>query len=590
MTHTTHKPKIAFLLLAICALLTLAGCGAPSISSSPERDYQAAEELLAQGQYAQAAEKFASLGSYEEASRLLMYSRAAAAAENGDFDSAKKAFTALGEFRDSPTMLQYYTVRESETAGRSALSAGDYSGALSLLKQAAADYDTFSGLRDTAERAASCLSALYEQGRGLLEAGRYAEARDLFAGLGDVNDSSGMKTYCEACLLDADGESLEAAALFAGIPSVLDASSRAEAARAAVYQQAVSLAGSGEPESAVMLFSSLGAYRDAEDQLNSAIRLLVQDRLKARDYEGALYWLDRAPDAVPLKSVDTADWPRFAAFLDAFVNAYLNFSAGTMDSWAGYYSMMPFIEQGGSLDRRFIQVTMIGSYSHNSYYQYYGSELLDLFLLEGGSYVAYVRASASASQPAGPNVVDRTFRILVQDIGGNLVAESLEDCLYGQENPHGRPVVTGPLPGGQLPADEDGDGIIIVDVMKKGFNGTMIIVLDPSRVFVGGPGAYGGSGMMLDELAKRYDALGGINGGGFIDEDGGGSGGLPEGLTIVDGKYYHWRDSGASAAFDDNNVLHVRYYDEETAKADHIRDCVSFGPALIVDGAAEYGD
>jgi exopolysaccharide biosynthesis protein len=95
--------------------------------------------------------------------------------------------------------------------------------------------------------------------------------------------------------------------------------------------------------------------------------------------------------------------------------------------------------------------------------------------------------------------------------------------------------------------------------------------------------------MLLEDLVKRYDALGGINGGGFIDEGGGGTGGLPEGLTIVDGKSYLWKDSGASAAFDENNVLHVGTYTVESAAAAGIRDCVSFGPALIIDGAPEYG-
>ena len=117
----------------------------------------------------------------------------------------------------------------------------------------------------------------------------------------------------------------------------------------------------------------------------------------------------------------------------------------------------------------------------------------------------------------------------------------------------------------------------------------MIIVLDPSRVFVGGPGFYGGNGMLLEELVRRYDALGGINGGGFIDEDGGGSGGLPEGLTILDGESYHWAGSGASAAFDENNILHVGDYSIESAAEEGIRDCVSFGPALIINGVGEYG-
>ena len=68
--------------------------------------------------------------------------------------------------------------------------------------------------------------------------------------------------------------------------------------------------------------------------------------------------------------------------------------------------------------------------------------------------------------------------------------------------------------------DEDGDGIIIVDVKKKGFVGKMMIILDPSRVLVGKPEVYGGYGMTLEDLAKRYDALGGVNGGGFYDPEG----------------------------------------------------------------------
>ncbi len=54
---------------------------------------------------------------------------------------------------------------------------------------------------------------------------------------------------------------------------------------------------------------------------------------------------------------------------------------------------------------------MIGTFSHNSNYNYYGSELLDLFALEPDYYLAYFRASAAASQPAGPNEVHRTFHL-----------------------------------------------------------------------------------------------------------------------------------------------------------------------------------
>ena len=139
--------------------------------------------------------------------------------------------------------------------------------------------------------------------------------------------------------------------------------------------------------------------------------------------------------------------------------------------------------------------------------------------------------------------------------------------------------------------DEDGDGIIIVDVKKKGFGGKMVIILDPSRVFVGKPEVYGGYGLTLDELAKRYDALGGVNGGGFYDPEGGGTGGYPDGLTVVGGEIFHEGNSTRTfCGLDKNNILHVGDYDSDEAVEDGIRDGVSFGPALIINGKGEYGN
>ena len=579
-----HRIKTIIPLLTLGMLLLLSGC-TPAV----QRNYESAEALLEQGNFEEAAAKFQDLGSFEEASLLQMYSRAALAAENGDYDSARRAFTALGSFRDSNEMLRYYEAREAEAAGRQALDASDSDTALVQLKNASDLYAALSGFRDAAAREAACLDALYQWGQTLLNASQYSSARSIFDALGSLEDSALLKIYCDASLLEADGAVLEAAELFSGIPTIRDAAARADAARESVYQQAISLSAAGEQESAIALLTELGDYRDAASQRNTTVHQIVQTRLQQGDYEGALLQLDTAPDVMPLQPVEASDHGRFAAFLDGFVQAYLHFSSGSLDSWTGYYGVLPYIEQGGALDRRLYQVTMIGSYSHNSNFIYYGSELLDLFLLDGDCYIAYLRAAASVIQPVGPVEVTRTFRILVRDVGGSLYVETLDDCLYGDtQSKSGRPVITGPLPNGELPVDEDGDGIILVDVMKKGFNGTMIIVLDPSRVFVGFPGFYGGSGMLLDELTRRYDALGGINGGGFIDEGGGGSGGLPEGLTIVEGETYLWVDSGASAAFDENNILHVGYYTKEAAAADGIRDCVSFGPALIVNGVGEY--
>ena len=581
----THRTKSALLLLPLCAFLLLTG-----FTSSVEKNYQEAEALLAQGDYEAASARLLELGGYEEASRLLMYSRAACAAESGDYDTARRAFSALDSFRDAPEMLRYYEGREAETGGRIALASEDYAGAIRELKNAAEIYGSLPGFRDTAERASACQSALYEQGRTLLDAARYAEARDLFAALGSYSDSAGLNGYCEACLLEAGGSSLAAAERFSALPGILDAAARADANREQVYQQALSLSAGGQQEASINLFNALGSYRDAREQRDSTIRLLLDERLRNGEYDGVSLLLDTAAEAMSLQRVDdAAQRARFEPFLDGFLEAYLHFSAGSMDSWSGYYGMLPYVDPNGALEYRFRQVTMIGSYSHNSNFIYYGSEFLDLYLLRENFYIAYVRASASVNQPRGPVEITRTFRLLVHDTEGSLIVEAMDDCLYGTSNPSGRLTVTCPLPNGELPADEDGDGILVVDVMKKGFQGTMIVVLDPSRVFLGGPGFFGGNGMILEDLVARYDALGGINAGGFIDEDGAGSGGFPEGLTVLEGEAYLWADSGASAAFDNNNVLHVGFFKKEEVAELGIRDCASFGPQLIVDGQPEYG-
>ncbi len=134
--------------------------------------------------------------------------------------------------------------------------------------------------------------------------------------------------------------------------------------------------------------------------------------------------------------------------------------------------------------------------------------------------------------------------------------------------------------------DEDGDGVIFVDVKRSGYQGYMLIVLDPTRVFIGMPEAYGGVGLTLGEMCEKYEAIGGINAGGFKDPNNAGLGGVPQGLTIVDGYCYsddYWSTEG-TAGFDANGLLHVGFYTYEDCVALGIENAVSFGPVLISNG------
>ena len=135
--------------------------------------------------------------------------------------------------------------------------------------------------------------------------------------------------------------------------------------------------------------------------------------------------------------------------------------------------------------------------------------------------------------------------------------------------------------------DEDGDGIIIDQVVKKLCTGYMMIVQDPSRVFVGKPDNFGGSGLSVEAMCKKYNAIGGINGGGYFDDGGGGSGGIPTGLTVSEGVFYNENlESGIFIGFDQAGILHVGNIDTATAHDVGIRDGVTFslGPILVANG------
>lgn len=132
------------------------------------------------------------------------------------------------------------------------------------------------------------------------------------------------------------------------------------------------------------------------------------------------------------------------------------------------------------------------------------------------------------------------------------------------------------------------DGVRVISVSGKTFNGKLIFVDDPTRVFVGTPDKYGEKckGLTVMSMVEKYDALVGINAGGFVDPDGKGTGGLPEGLVISGGKLL-WGSKAATysiAGFDSDGRFYAGYMTGERALSLGISEAVSFGPPLIING------
>lgn len=138
------------------------------------------------------------------------------------------------------------------------------------------------------------------------------------------------------------------------------------------------------------------------------------------------------------------------------------------------------------------------------------------------------------------------------------------------------------------------DGIEIYDVVGATYKGKMMVIDDPSRVFIGIPPAgYGAGkyGMSVYNMVKHYGAIAGINGGGFYDPDGMGTGGIPEGYVIYEGNLV-WDTycTGSIVGFDKDHILHVGLVSPEYAKTLGMQYAVCFGPALIVNGIPANSD
>ncbi len=136
--------------------------------------------------------------------------------------------------------------------------------------------------------------------------------------------------------------------------------------------------------------------------------------------------------------------------------------------------------------------------------------------------------------------------------------------------------------------DDDNDGIIFVNINYKGAAGYMIVVLDPSRVFLGcanGPQDRYGYGMILDDMVAKYGARGGINAGIFVDDNGAGAWWPPSGITISLGEVYEPDSNGPVCGISSDGILYVGEYDiSQCVDQFHLQNACSFGPILIANG------
>lgn len=141
-----------------------------------------------------------------------------------------------------------------------------------------------------------------------------------------------------------------------------------------------------------------------------------------------------------------------------------------------------------------------------------------------------------------------------------------------------------------LERDPKNNDYKIIEINEKNFTGYLAAIYDPSRIQAVCTKNLGVSGQYLTTMAEDNDALIAINGGGFVDPNFNSTGGTPLGVTICDGTYKskaNYSGAGGIIGFtEDNKLILTSKVSVKEAEDKGIRDAVTFGPFLIVNGKA----
>lgn len=127
--------------------------------------------------------------------------------------------------------------------------------------------------------------------------------------------------------------------------------------------------------------------------------------------------------------------------------------------------------------------------------------------------------------------------------------------------------------------------IAVEKITGKGYVGFVMTIPDASKVKLV-DGRLANRGSKLSEIVKKYNAVGGINAGGFADPDGVGSGNILMDAVIMNKKLISGNKSTRYSLIglsEEGKLILGKYNYQEAINAG-IESAVEFGPFLIVNG------
>lgn len=138
-----------------------------------------------------------------------------------------------------------------------------------------------------------------------------------------------------------------------------------------------------------------------------------------------------------------------------------------------------------------------------------------------------------------------------------------------------------------LEKDPEHEDYKIIDIKGKAYNGYLAVIYDASKIHTMVTSKLNVCGEYVTNMAKREGAVLAINGGGFDDPNYSSNGGTPTGITFSRGKLVTDKNnagSGGLIGFTDDNILTLGRINSAKAKELGMRDAVTCGPFLIING------
>ena len=183
------------------------------------------------------------------------------------------------------------------------------------------------------------------------------------------------------------------------------------------------------------------------------------------------------------------------------------------------------------------------------------------------------------------NKVQETDEITDTDVIVVKKTEDEEKVEY--ENEYEKQILAKNLDKEEYNIYADEEDYRIIEIEGKGYSGYLAVIYDPARISTVYTKKLGTSGQYLTQMAKDNNALIAINGGGFDDPNFNSNGASPLGITISNGKVVtskSYKGSGGLIGFTEDNKLVLGKMTVKQAQEMKIRDAVTFGPFLIVNG------